>query len=580
MTKCTKSMQQIVYVLLGTMGIAQAAEVVYPPNQTDYMGIGGVAPTTVTAGKVAIGGGKILVGGSGVFGTDPGGNSPLRVGGDIRMGTVLWSGGDAVDKLRFYFDNNNTYYRAPIGGHVWQNNTATNMMSLTSAGVLNVNSAVVIGTDPGGTDTLRVAGNIRGAVANLSQVEVTRDETAYSLLGAVTVKGMTNGNKRMVFGFDTTNNTGYLQAFIAGDNLYPIKINPNGGATIIGTDPGGTELLRVGGGARINGPLIASGVTLNGAATSFSGHTFYGAYSTDANYVYSYNHLGPTGAQTKTGHHTIRSATPSGWVDSCVVIGRDWNFYGKVNATEAVATGTAHTGDNAPVAAFGGSGFGATWYSPGNTAPGGVLTPRLLSTYIANGTANYSYSTRWDTLLGKNGGAVATGLDRNSATYILRARTDADGYASYTDAMILAGNGDVKFAGGISAMGNVAIGTFATPPTSKLAVAGAITAQEIKVTSTGADYVFDDSYKLMPLPEVAAYVKREKRLPEMMSAKDMQAGGMPVGEVVTKQLAKIEELTLHAISLQQENEALKRKQEAQDAQMAAILARLEALERH
>lgn len=139
----------------------------------------------------------------------------------------------------------------------------------------------------------------------------------------------------------------------------------------------------------------------------------------------------------------------------------------------------------------------------------------------------------------------------------------------------------------VTGAGNIGLGT--STPTHRLEVAGdaavlgIVTAKEIKVTTTGADYVFEDGYQLMPLSEVAAYVAREKHLPGMMSAAEMQAGGMPVSEVVTKQLAKIEELTLHAIALQRDNESLRQAlaaaTAAQAAQLAAIQARLEALER-
>ena len=110
----------------------------------------------------------------------------------------------------------------------------------------------------------------------------------------------------------------------------------------------------------------------------------------------------------------------------------------------------------------------------------------------------------------------------------------------------------------INSSGNVTIGdftgvTFITPP--KLAVAGTITAKEIKVTTTGADYVFENDYKLRPLAEVESFIAEHKHLPEMMSAKAMQADGMPVSEVVTKQLAKIEELTLYAIKSERERQA-------------------------
>jgi len=82
----------------------------------------------------------------------------------------------------------------------------------------------------------------------------------------------------------------------------------------------------------------------------------------------------------------------------------------------------------------------------------------------------------------------------------------------------------------------------------RVMVGGTLSAKEIRVTTTGADYVFASDYKLRSLAEVEQYIAKEKHLPDMMSAKEMQANGMPVSEVVTKQLAKIEELTLYSIA--------------------------------
>ena len=120
--------------------------------------------------------------------------------------------------------------------------------------------------------------------------------------------------------------------------------------------------------------------------------------------------------------------------------------------------------------------------------------------------------------------------------------------------------------------GSVIIGDFgATVPTSKLAVNGTISAKEIKVTTTGADYVFDDTYRLRPLMEVEQFIKDNRHLPEIPSAKVMQQDGMGVSEIVTKQLAKIEELTLYAIQAERERAA----QAAQAEKQADRLATLE-----
>jgi hypothetical protein len=53
--------------------------------------------------------------------------------------------------------------------------------------------------------------------------------------------------------------------------------------------------------------------------------------------------------------------------------------------------------------------------------------------------------------------------------------------------------------------GNVGIGT--TSPVHPRHVAGVIGAEEVIVSSTGADYVFHPDYRLAPLTEVARYIQ-------------------------------------------------------------------------
>ena len=65
--------------------------------------------------------------------------------------------------------------------------------------------------------------------------------------------------------------------------------------------------------------------------------------------------------------------------------------------------------------------------------------------------------------------------------------------------------------------GNVGIGT--TNPQQLLDVAGTMSAKEIVVTQTGADYVFDPAYRLAPLSEVADYIRENHHLPDVPSAR-------------------------------------------------------------
>lgn len=93
--------------------------------------------------------------------------------------------------------------------------------------------------------------------------------------------------------------------------------------------------------------------------------------------------------------------------------------------------------------------------------------------------------------------------------------------------------------------------------THELAVGGSIHAEEIVVETGWADFVFEDDYQLRPLGEVAAYIDQHGRLPEVPSAAEVAAKGVPLGEAQTVLLQKIEELTLYILELDRELRALK-----------------------
>ena len=62
-------------------------------------------------------------------------------------------------------------------------------------------------------------------------------------------------------------------------------------------------------------------------------------------------------------------------------------------------------------------------------------------------------------------------------------------------------------------------------------------------------YVFESDYQLTELVELEQYIRKNKHLPEIPSAKEMEKEGVEIGKLNMVLLKKVEELTLHLIKL-------------------------------
>ena len=108
----------------------------------------------------------------------------------------------------------------------------------------------------------------------------------------------------------------------------------------------------------------------------------------------------------------------------------------------------------------------------------------------------------------------------------------------------------------ITTTGKVGIGT--APPTGSnsaymLYVAGGIVTEDVLVKHPPwPDYVFADGYRLMPLAELRAFLKKHRHLPGIPSAAELDAkGGVALGEISRQLTRTVEEQALYILQLEE-----------------------------
>lgn len=97
-----------------------------------------------------------------------------------------------------------------------------------------------------------------------------------------------------------------------------------------------------------------------------------------------------------------------------------------------------------------------------------------------------------------------------------------------------------------------------------LNVDGPVRAGDFIVDLNLADYVFDDNYDLKSLEEVEAFIEDNNHLPDMPSAADVDAEGLPLADFNNLLLQKVEELTLHVIEQNKQIKALQKQMAARN----------------
>ncbi|WP_075341214.1 tail fiber protein [Tenacibaculum agarivorans] len=124
----------------------------------------------------------------------------------------------------------------------------------------------------------------------------------------------------------------------------------------------------------------------------------------------------------------------------------------------------------------------------------------------------------------------------------------------------------------INGIGNVGIGTTTIPSEYKLAIAGKVISEEVKVQlqTNWPDYVFTSAYKLPSLEEVEQHIQEKGHLANIPSAKTVQNEGIFLGEMDAKLLEKIEELTLYTIQQEKDLKSQEERIEKQGQQIEEL----------
>jgi len=113
------------------------------------------------------------------------------------------------------------------------------------------------------------------------------------------------------------------------------------------------------------------------------------------------------------------------------------------------------------------------------------------------------------------------------------------------------GQAEDKFAVGVTAGDNLWHPIFTIKNDRNIVADGKITAKEIEVKQeVWSDFVFKPAYKLKPLHEVEQFIQSNGHLPEIPTETEVKQNGVNMGEMQSKLLQKIEELTLYVIEQQ------------------------------
>lgn len=315
---------------------------------------------------------------------------------------------------------------------------------------------------------------------------------------------------------------------------------------VVGTDPGGSDVLRVGGSLRTIGVIdstLGGNFTVGGTSANF----YPVLFSNASRWLF---------------HAQIHVEI---YRDDVHVNG---NWLGSFRTEIIAQPGSWGHRPNKIIYARTDIGFGSPYNDPVGDAQAAINSDQLI--VWLRGGATYSYRTldpdTGNVLADGNPTGVAKTGNNGETFAILTAqrgigllKSDAlqDGVMR-SQGLILgsdpSGTGLLRIGGGAD-------------------VKGTIRCKEVVVTLAGwADNVFSADYHLPTLSEVQRHIRDKNTLPGIPSESEVVKNGLSLGEMQRLHMAKIEELTLYAIHADEKILRL-------DAENAKLSARLAAIER-
>jgi len=133
---------------------------------------------------------------------------------------------------------------------------------------------------------------------------------------------------------------------------------------------------------------------------------------------------------------------------------------------------------------------------------------------------------------------------------------DATGVAAFNNNVVMSTN---AFINGNARAGTLNVGTSLNTSGYIARIGGKLICEEVKVkliSSGWPDYVFSEKYKLPTLQELQSFIQKNKHLPNIPSAAEVEKEGLELGDMQKRMMEKIEELTLYILQLEKKNQEL------------------------